>query len=85
MAAESLDALVSAFLAKVGSTLETPQDLLKGFVAFLKERGQFLEPGDMAKQFVETRTVLDKNKVQITISECHVCGGESYEVAKPES
>ena len=83
MAAESLENLVAAFMAKAGA-IDNPQDLLKGFVAFLKERGQFLEPGDMAKQFIETRTVLDKNKVQIAISKCLVCAAESYEVAKPE-
>lgn len=84
MAAESLENLITVFMSKAGA-IDNPQDLLKGFVAFLKERGQFLEPGDMAKQFVETQTVLDKNKIEITVSKCLVCGAAAYEVKRAES
>jgi len=81
MATAAQETLISEYMAKAGQ-IPDPADLLKGFVAFLKSKGQYVEPGDIQKQFVEPRTVKDLNGVAIEIQKCLVCGHENY-LVKP--
>lgn len=77
MATETLDSVVGLFIAKAGP-IQDPTDLLKGFVAFLKSRGQYVEPGEIQKQFTEVRQVKDRAGVPIEIAKCLVCGHEEF-------
>jgi len=73
--------VVGEFITKNGVDAKL-SDTLNGLIDFMKEKGQYIESGDLKKQFIEKTTVLDKNKVPIEISSCSVCGQESFEVKK---
>lgn len=75
-------AAVSEFITKNEIADPNAPALLNGLVSFLKERGQFVETGDLQKQFIEKTMVKDKNKVPVEISTCLVCGNEQLEVKK---
>ena len=77
--AASIQDIISEYLAKAGPVPD-PADLLKGFVAFLKSKGQYIEPGEIKKQFIEVRQVKDLNGVPIEIQKCLVCEHENYVV-----
>jgi hypothetical protein len=58
--------------------------LLGIFIEFLKERGQFIEKGDLKKSLTEKTTIKDKNKVPIEVTRCLVCSHEEFEVKETE-
>lgn len=72
-------AAVSEFVSKNG-VQETSVPLLNSFVDFLKERGLFLNNGDLKTQFIEKAVVQDKNKVPIAVETCMICGNQQFEV-----
>lgn len=59
---------------------EANRVLLEAFLGFLKERAQYVEPGDLKKQFIEVETVRDRNKVPVEVATCNVCGHQEFEV-----
>lgn len=80
--AEKKSSVVDQFTEKK----DVPSDqapLLKGFLEFLEERGQFIPNGDLKEHFIEKRIVLDTKKIPIEVAECAVCGHQEFEV-KPE-
>lgn len=58
--------------------------LLGLFVEFLKERGQYVEKGDLKKELTEKFSIKDRNKVPIEVTKCLVCGHQEYEVKESE-
>ncbi len=75
---------ITDFLADPEKNVEAKKEdlpiLLGAFVKFLRERGQYVDPGNLKEQFSETSTVFDKNKVPIEVTKCLVCGKDDYEV-----
>jgi hypothetical protein len=66
--------------------LDTAQKgLLTAYRDHLMKRGQYVEQGDLKKQFIEKMSVKDVNKVPIDIAKCLVCGHEDYEVKKADA
>jgi uncharacterized protein with PIN domain len=58
----------------------TQKGLLTAYRDHLTKRGQYVEQGDLKKQFTEKVSVKDVNKVPIDITRCLVCGHEDFEV-----
>lgn len=59
--------------------------VLEAFLKFLKERGQYVEPGDLKSQFIEKKVIRDRNKIPIEVSSCLVCGHEEFEVLEDDA
>lgn len=70
---------INAFLEKGGAPNdEAHRKILENFVAHLMTRGQYVEAGDLKKQFTETFPVKDKNGVSIQVDRCMVCDNRTY-------
>lgn len=70
---------IEDFIAQGGAPNDdATRKLLENFVVALTTRGQYVEAGDLKKQFTEMSSVKDKNGVSIQVERCMVCDNRAY-------
>lgn len=78
--ADLIDVFFEAQKISDAPTGSEKRTLLGVFVEFLRERGQYVDKGEIQSQLVETTLVRDRNQIPLKVFHCLVCGHNEYEV-----